>query len=354
MRRRRRFPGITRSSGSPGPPYSAYTPPGAAEMIAWADWSQAQKDELATAYVDAATWLLNGAATAVTMPYAGVTDAPTNWYSPQSDSTTAMQWESPADMWKLYVSHVAFSLALETTRTVPWTIATYSAEQLRYLLDSSTMGWKLPYEPISFGLGTYGGAHLPALRANNRPKTTFAHPMWIYRWMSGAGIIGNTRIASIGGVLDWMRHHMAHFYGTDNFGTCDNVWQYRGYPPLSRIIAGTVDAGDPADGVQHWTMGCHGSVGFLAATLRALNIPVQPVWVGGHELACFLTERMYLDHGDDPYNQVVKNAPASPILGVLIDEATYQSRFTADLTINLNNPSAGVIANIGKGAADFR
>jgi hypothetical protein len=192
---------------------NAYTPPGPVDMIAWADWTPAQKDELAAAYLDAATWLLNGASPAVTMPRSGVSDAPVNGYSPQSDPGAVMQWVSPADMWKLYVSHVAFSLALETTRSVPWTITGYSAESLRYLLDSSTMGWKLPYSPVSFSLGTYGGANLPALRADNRPKTTFAHPMWIYGWMSGAGIIGNTRLASIGGVLDWMRHNMAHFYG---------------------------------------------------------------------------------------------------------------------------------------------
>jgi hypothetical protein len=332
---------------------NAYTPPGAADMIAWADWSQVQKDALAAAYLDAAAWLLNGASTAVSMPRSGVSDAPTNYYSPQGDSGAVMQWVSPADMWNLYLSHVAFSLALETTHAVPWSLTTYSAESLRYLLDSGTMGWKLPYSPVSFSLGTYGGANLPTFRADNRPKTTFAHPMWTYGWMSGAGIIGSTRLASIGGVLDWMRHNMAHFYGAETFGICDNVWGYRGYPPLSRIVGGTVDAGNPLEGAQHWTMGCHGSVGFLAATLRALNIPVQPVWVGGHELACFLTERLYLDHGDDPYNQVVKGS-ASPILNVLIDEATYQSRFTPDLTVNLNNPGPGVVANIGKAAADFR
>lgn len=332
---------------------NAYTPPGAADLIAWSAWSPTQKADLDAAYQDAVLWLLGGAATPITLPYRGVSDAPTNWYSPQADAGVAMQWTSPTDMWKLYIAHVGFSLALETTGSVPWSLTTYDAQSLRYLLDSSTMGWELPYGPVSFSLGTYGGANLPALRAHNRPKTPFTHPMWTYQWMKGAGIPAGTKLASIGGVLEWMRQNMVHFYGTDDFSTCNAVWQYKGYPPISRIIGGTVDANNPGQGTQHWTLGCHGSVGFLAATLRSLNIPVQPIWVGGHELACFLTERQYLDHGDDPYHANVRSQPGVPILNLLIDEATYQSRFSTDLTVNVNSPSAGVLANIGKAAADF-
>ena len=99
---------------------------------------------------------------------------------------------------------------------------------------------------------------------------------------------------------------------------------------------GTVDANYPTLGTQHWTAGCHGSVGFLSAVLRAVNIPVQPVWVCGHELAYFITEGLYLDHGDGPYNLNVKNSP-SPINSLLIDEATYELWFTTDLTVNITD-----------------
>jgi hypothetical protein len=123
-------------------------------------------------------------------------------------------------------------------------------------------------------------------------------------------LIGPSRLATIYNVLQWMRQNMSHFYGQSDFGTCNAVWQYRGYPPLSRIVHGTVDANYPTLGTQHWTAGCHGSVGFLSAVLRAVNIPVRPVWVCGHELAYFITEGLYLDHGDGPYNLNVKNSPA--------------------------------------------
>jgi hypothetical protein len=143
---------------------------------------------------------------------------------------------------------------------------------------------------------------------------------------------------------------MVHFYGPQTYGNCDAVWQYRGYPPLSRIVTGTTDANNPTLGQADYTMGCHGSVGFLNAMLRVLNIPVLPVWVCGHELAYFPTEGLYLDHGDDPYNLNVRSS-TQPISLVLIDEATYAARFDPDPTINV---SAGNGCNsIGLSAQNF-
>ncbi len=46
---------------------------------------------------------------------------------------------------------------------------------------------------------------------------------------------------------------------------------------------------------------------------------------------------------------IIGNTRIASIGGVL-----DQSRFSADITVNLNNPGAGVIANIGRAAADFR
>jgi hypothetical protein len=200
-------------------------------------------------------------------------------------------------------------------------------------------------------MGTYGGAWMPALRANNLPKTTFSNPQWTYPFLQSSGILQGTRLATIGKVLDWMRGNMVHFFGTDTFGTCQAVWQYRGYAPMSKIVFGTIDANNPSYGSRHWTEGCHGSVGFIHALLRTVNVPVQPVWVDGHELACFLSERLYLDHGDDPYNNNVK-AAAAPSLDLLIDEATYQSWFTPDLTKNITDGTG--LANVGRRAAELK
>jgi hypothetical protein len=302
---------------------------------------------LRAAYVACRDWFAAGAQQ-VAMGAGGLTDAPTNVHLNVNDDTvTVMEIVSPAYMWQLYIEHVAFSLAAEITQQLPWSIASYTNAQVRYLFDSTTMAWALP---TGYGMGTYA-VFVPALRADNRPKTAFAPPKWTYPFLAQAGLIGTSRLDTIGRVLEWMRRNLWHFIGTDDFGTCNAVWQYRGYPPLSRIVNGTTDANYPGFGVQHWTLGCHGSVGFLNAVLRVVNIPVQPVWVCGHELAYFMCEKKYLDHGDDPYNLIVRNS-AAPILDVLIDEATYKTLFTTDLKANVDAPKLAC-ANVGYTAAHF-
>jgi hypothetical protein len=331
---------------------NSYQAPADTDKVAWAAWTAQQQADLNQAYLDARAWFAQGAHQ-VSMDPAGLTDAPANQH-PQTlnDSLTPMQWVTPATMWKLYLAHVAFALAQEIAHPLPWSVADDSDETLRYLFDSSVMAWFLPNG--NYGMGTYGGANMPTLRANTRPLTTFAPPMWTYPWLQQAGLVGATRKETIGKVMEWMRGNLWHFYGADTFGNHAAIWQYRGYVPLSRIVEGTVDANNPGLGLQHWTAGCHGSVGFLHAVLRVLNIPVQPVWVAGHELAYFTSEKLYLDHGDDPYNAVVRGKPGSPILNLLIDEATYQGWFTSDLTVNILDPYSPALANVGRSAAQFQ
>ncbi len=330
---------------------NSYAPPAETDKIAWASWSQTQKDDLNQAYLDAKAWLAQGAPQAA-MPIDGLSDEPVNQnFQSSIDTITVSEWVTPAYMWKLYVAHVGFSLALEITQTVPWRLAGDTDETLRYLFDSSVMAWYLPNG--NYGMGTYGGANFPPLRANNRPQTAFAPPMWTYPFLRQAGLVGATRLETIGNVLQWMRLDLWHFFGTDDFGNFNAIWQYRGWVPLSKIVNGTVDANNPGYGFQHWTAGCHGSVAFLHEVLRSVNVPVQPVWVAGHELAYFTSEKLYLDHGDDPYNQVVKSHPESSVLLLLIDEPTYESWFTPDLTINITDPYSPALANVGRRAAQF-
>jgi hypothetical protein len=183
--------------------------------------------------------------------------------------------------------------------------------------------------------------------------------MWTYPWLKQALLVGASRPATIGNVLEWMRYNLTHFYGTaedpnEDFGTDAAVWQYRGYSPLSRIIGGTVDSRYPLLGSAHYTAGCHGSTGFLHALLRVLNIPVQPIWVCGHEMEYFMSEDLYMDHGDDPYNAVVRASdPSLSILLLLINSATYQSRFAGDLTVNLLDDASPACAWVGYAAINF-
>ncbi len=333
--------------------FNVYTPPAEGDKLPWASWSATQKADLNQAYLDVVAWYSQGASQVVMVSGgSNPTDRPTNNYpSINSDGTGTMVWVSPAYMWKLYLAHVAFSLMLETSRQVPWSVTDYPDATLKWLFDSTSMGWYLANG--NYSLGTYGGAGLPVLRTDNRPRTSFADPRWTYPWLKQAGILGATRLATIGNTLDWMRQNMTHFFGAETFGNDWAIWQYRGYSPLSRIVNGTVDSNTPSYGLQHWTAGCHGSTGFLNAALRVLNIPVQPIWVCGHELVYFMSEDRYLDHADDPYNQVVR-ASSSPSLLLLIDSATWRSRFGADETINIpGDATSPANAWIGYSASHF-
>jgi len=83
-----------------------------------------------------------------------------------------------------------------------------------------------------------------------------------------------------------------------------------------------------------------------------VNIPVQPIWACGHEMACFMSEGLYLDHGDDPYNSVVKAwDPSYSILLLLINGTTYQYRF-GDPTLNLLDVYSPACSYIGYQAAN--
>lgn len=325
------------STGSP------YVPPTDINTVEWQNWSTSQKKDLNEAYLDAWEWFRQGASQ-VPMDPAGLTDEPVNTFSQTYlDEISAMERVSSSYMWKLYIAHVAFSLAAETTQQVPWSITAYDNDSLRYLFDSTTMAWLWSGDYL---MGTYA-SYVPADRSGNLPHTAFAPPRWTYPFMKQAGLIGATRIETIGKVLDWMRQNLWHFMGAGTFGNYDAVWHYRGYPPLSKIVNGTIDSNYPNLGQQHWTAGCHGSVGFLNEVLRVVNIPVQPVWVCGHELPYFVSEKLYMDHGDDPYNLDVKNS-AAPSLSLLIDEPTYMSWFTGDLSVNITDYQSPACANVGR------
>ncbi len=133
----------------------------------------AAKRDLSQAYRDCRDWLAAGAPQ-VAMGAGGLTDIPANLHGNVADDTvTVNQVVSPDYMWNLYIAHVALALALETTQRLPWSIGSYTGPLLRYLFDSSRMAWNSPNG--NFSMGTYA-QFVPALRADNRPKTAFAPP----------------------------------------------------------------------------------------------------------------------------------------------------------------------------------
>ena len=143
--------------------------------------------------------------------------------------------------------------------------------------------------------------------------------------------------AAIAGLLEWCRRNLYHFFGSPGGKNMNDLWQYRGFPPVARVIAGTTQTSNPGAGSIHRTAGCHGTVGFLRSILRTINIPVKPVEVTDHALAFFPTESRYLSHGDDPYDALSriyppKTSPPFPASRFLIDQVKFNAWFGSGIS----------------------
>ncbi len=335
-----------------------YTPPIDSSKVSWESWTPEQKKFLDEVYTTMSGWIKDGAPKINNPQIDGLTDQPpVSWdlnAGAGSDNSSVVNTFAPAEyMWKLFATHVAWSIALENSGKLPWSITAYDDESLRLLFDSTNFAWKNgSSSEDDYILGGTYALHIPTKRIDNTAYTTYGSPRYAFSWLKENSIIDTSSQDTIVKTLDWMRKNMAHFFGSTTYKNMEQVWGYRGLPPLSKIIEGTVDQNVPQLGKQHYTAGCHGSVGFLAQVLRAANIPVQPVWVAGHELAYFPTDGKYLDHGDNPYNSIVRGSPR-PSSDLLIDKETYRRWFTLDESKNIIDPEDPAGLNVGRTAKEF-
>ena len=232
------------------------------------------------------------------------------------------------DAWNIFVSHIANSLALDLSGKLNWSITDYSWGQLLILLDSRSFfewshgirGYYINIYVSGYVTPTYPGIVHGFLNANN-----------IIR-----GDLRGDRLDSIGALLNWCRGNLHHFSKEASMGNMENQWQYRGWPPVRRMIEGTPNNDlDPAytDSRKcRRTAGCWGTTGFIQAVLRVINIPVQLVilgwgWSRMHATPHFVTEGMYLSDGDSPYNNFAYATPPYPAKELLIDQSTFDSWF---------------------------
>ena len=228
------------------------------------------------------------------------------------------------DAWALYVAHIAYSLAAEIAGWVSWSIAGYSNDQLAILLDSREM---FRWDNASNGYVITEGSTEPGVVPAS-PWTTllFLYENGLYTCRSRADVIE--------GLLEWCRQNLIHFSNDYWAKNTEEQWQYRGSPPVVRIMKGTPWPASPVPataGIMHRTAGCWGTTGFLRAILRVINIPVKHeehgTSVNHHAMPNFLTEGKYLSHGDDPYDRTWKATPPIPVRELLIDQATYDAWF---------------------------
>ena len=239
-----------------------------------------------------------------------VTDPPPNMVQLADDGYVETVL-SKDHAWSLFLAHVAYSLAVETGRWVPWSLTEYSREEILELFDGSRMfRWHK-------SLGGYVPRHdgIPA-----PPDFTFA-------FLNANLMIAQDRLRTIGNLLEWCRAKLTHFSGGFTAKNVEDHWHYRGTIPVSRVISGTTRTQNGREYFSHFTGGCWGTTAFLRAVLRVVNIPVKNAPARRHALPNFMSEGKYLSHGDDPYNATMKSSPGYPIEELFIDQATYDAWF---------------------------
>jgi hypothetical protein len=239
---------------------------------------------------------------------------------------------SETDAWHLYIAHIANTLLLEINHKVNWSITNYGDEELKILLDARNYY----YDPSRYSGSDPGGFSVIGW-------VTPAPPDQIQSFLKENKIIQSDRLHTIGALLDWCRWNLIHYSDSFTAINCVYHWQYRGLPPVSRIIGGTCHNNENTtyQYPNHWTAGCWGTTDFMISVLRVANIPVEQVGSGGgHAAPYFVTEEMYLSHGDDPYDYVYLSVPQYPAIELLIDQQTFTSWFG-------NNVSDSVI-NVGR------
>jgi hypothetical protein len=314
------------------------------QMIAWfedgnigwtpyVDWSAARKQELKAAFEAAWQWLASG--------MTGFSGAP--WVEPAPNARTLADLEFAKTDFTgdtartLYFALVGHSLALEIRGGLPWSLCD-RLDATAHILQPNTG---------HYSTHTTDGTPEGPRRFRPLANVTPAHPTLTYSFLVENDLIGATRAETIGRLLDWSRR-LVHFFGGPTTINLEGHWQYRGYPPVSRTLAGTVATPSDMPGYaqfHHWTRGCWGTTGFLKNILMAANIPMAERWVTEptciHATPYFPSEARYLSHGDDPYGFFAEGiTTVLPPLGAhLIDEATYSTWFTG--------PADYVCSNIG-------
>jgi hypothetical protein len=232
------------------------------------------------------------------------------------------------DAWRLYVGYAGHCLSLEAGGRLPWSIAGMAADRLALLLKGEEMfaaGWD-GFEVVPH---THGWAVPCAARR-------------AWQFLVGNGLVRGTPLATVGRVLEWCRDSLRHFRDAATLDNFEAHWQYHGFPPVSRVIDGTIGPAGPA----HYTGGCHGTAGFLKVVLRAVNIPVdiahKPDDTLAHAVPAFPSLGRFLTHGDDPYNQLVRTAlPSYPGTELLVTT----SRF--DALLGAGVPAADQARHVG-------
>ncbi len=296
-------------------------------IIQWSEWEAWRKQELQQALEDAWAWYDSSMTVFTGTP---IPEPPTNYELLADNDYPQTVFDETAVAWPLYLAHVAHALMVEIRDLVPWSLCDYDyLTEMFHVLSGQSFFW--------ITQNTVYPGHTV------RNPLTPSHPTVTFSFMVQNNLIGTTRLETIAKVLNWARG-MTHFSGPFTTKNMENYWQYRGNPPVSRVIDGTIFDPNVYPGPRHWTVGCSGTMGFLQEVLRAVNIPEDNTYVSNpacpHATPYFPSEDRYLSHGDDPYVVYWREGYTSvvpPMEDFLIDQATYTAWFEGDPDEVCNN-----------------
>lgn len=285
--------------------------------VKFVSWTATQKQELYQAFEK--VWLWQDRYTSQNENPLQLEMVPEN-LNPAKTNPQA-PWEvriSKKDAWGLYLSSVAQSLAFELKNEMKWSLGQLSDFGLEIVLSSSRMFFSSNKGEIYRFSTNITGYAVPA------PAT------FTYAFLKKNQLLASDQTQTIERLLQWCRQHLEHFAGPHTMGNALEIWQYPGWPPIQKVISGTVALNDPHKERIHYTGGCWGTVAFLINVLRSVNIPVELKEVCSdmtHAAAHFVEQGLYLSHGDDPYNQISRRQPQFPIKKLLFPRNQWASWF---------------------------
>jgi hypothetical protein len=200
----------------------------------------------------------------------------------------------PRDLaWRIFIGHVAQSIAIENARHVPWTLPALTPAERAIFFDSRSY-----FRPS-------GGLYSPQVGSDG--YVTYGDPVLTFRFLRSLGALGPDSRTVINKILEWAHANMLHFLNSIDPPNCTDHWGYGGFPPVAAVISGTRRRSDGE--FSHWSAGCWGLTAFVRAVLRTANIGVALNIAGGHALPHFVRDDIFLSHGDDPYTQLTQTTP---------------------------------------------
>jgi hypothetical protein len=234
------------------------------------------------------------------------------------------------DGWRLYARWVAHNVALELRHELPWSLerlAETNPDAALALLDSTEMMHRRIVDDVMLGHAPHFN-YAGQLYASYLGMTIIGMPRYTFRFLAENDLVKTTERETAVALLEWARVNMVHFVGASNRQGCELHWGHPYPPTVEMVIEGTTSSitGLPIDSFQHWTLGCHGTTQFIKDVLRAANIPARVPFNCEHAQLWLPGLDLWMDHGDDPYNQIFANSMCSADF-LLTDRTTFQAAF---------------------------